>query len=172
VYPTGDTRWNGHGAFLAYTQVMTNLGLEPLSINQVEMISQEEPGDLASKIDSTTIYIRGRVINRTFRCISNNDIPNIGNLIIFSNSNKNLPRCILFRDSFSTALLEFYAQSFSELFVVWQPNLDYSLIHEFKPDIVISQQAERFLVSCPDDINGKTNTQYVEVKIKIGTKLG
>jgi hypothetical protein len=59
-------------------------------------------------------------------------------------------RVLVFGNSFfervpSWGLSPFFAALFSEFLFVWSPNIDYELIKEQKPDIVISQTCERFL---------------------------
>ena len=86
--------------------------------------------------------------------------------MIFENTNHSLPKAVIFGDSFSSQLIKFLAESFSRMVVVWQPNLDYSIILNEKPDIVISEQVERFLIKIPDDIHGASNQDRVELKYK------
>ncbi len=119
-------------------------------------------GGKIGKINPT--FIEGRLKKPNSHCIYNNDVVNRGNLRIYENTNTTLPKAVVFRDSFSTLLLKFLSESFSRLVAVWQPNLDYSIIEKEKPDIVISQQVERFLMKIPDDLNGKTNEEYVKLK--------
>ena len=62
---------------------------------------------------------------------------------------------LLFGDSFSefrphllTAML---AETYRDLHFVWSTNLDYDLIAQIRPQIVISEIAERFMGTVPTD---------------------
>ena len=62
---------------------------------------------------------------------------------------------LLFGDSFSefrphllTAML---AETYRELHFVWSASLDFDLIGRFRPQIVISEIAERFMATLPGD---------------------
>jgi alginate O-acetyltransferase complex protein AlgJ len=119
---------------------------------------------LSSKLGEQTLLVKSEILAPTYRVLEINHIANIGNLFVSQNEDSSLPSAVIFRDSFSTYLLELYAQTFSRLVCVWQPNIDYSIIERERPDVVISQQVERFLVWCPDDRNGLTNAEYVARK--------
>ena len=164
VYIRGDTHWNHRGAFYAYREMMTSAGIQAIDEQEIEFTEVEVDGDLTSKLGERTKTLRGKIRDQTFKCLENNNVPNIGHRVVYENSKETLPSCVLFRDSFSTQLLDVYAQTFRRLVCLWQPNLDYSIIEEEKPDFVLSQQAERFLVSCPNDLTGKSNAEYVAEK--------
>lgn len=164
VYVRGDTHWNHRGAFYGYQDMMKSAGIEAIGEQELEFSEIEIDGDLTSKLGKRTTTVRAKIRHPNFKCIENNNIPNIGHRIVFENSNKALPSCVLLRDSFSTYLLEIYAQTFRRVACLWQPNLDYRVIDAEKPDFVLSQQAERFLISCPNDLTGKSNAEYVADK--------
>jgi hypothetical protein len=163
VYPKGDTHWNVHGALIGYRKLCSVIGAPCVEDNEIEFFIVER-GDLSSKLGMKTSYVQGRIKNPSFNRVFNNDIPNNGNRIEYINTNARLPTCILFRDSFGTIMTDIMAQSFSRLVVIWQANIDYSIVEAEKPDFVISVQAERFLVSPPNDITGKSHAEWVSEK--------
>lgn len=164
LYVRGDTHWNAHGAVLFYRLVMDAIGVEAMPGDRLRIVGKMEKGDLSWKLGHLTYYERPRIIHPDFDCTFNNAVANVGHRIDYVHRRKDLPSCLLFRDSFSTIQLPLYAQSFSRLWAVWQPNIDYGLVQELQPDFVISQQVERMLVHCPDDIAGKTNAEYAAAK--------
>jgi hypothetical protein len=178
TYPRGDSHWNWYGAFVGYHALMGKVNarraesgkaqLPVLSEEDVEFSDVSMDSDLSIKIGLTDIVTNGTVRAPKARCVKSNNISNIGNYKIFENENKNLPRAVLFRDSFSNYTVNFLAESFSRLVVVWQPNIDYSIVKSENPDIVISQQAERFMVVVPDELGGSTNRGYVSGKVESG----
>ena len=172
VYRLRDTHWTAFGAFVVYQYLMSEIS----KLNKTCIISASSVrlaqasttiSDLGNKLNiDRDIFINSEIDNPSSKRIFNNKIKNTGSLIIFENANQSLPKAVMFGDSFSSQLLIFLAESFSRLVVVWQPNLDYSVILNEKPDVVISEQVERFLVKIPDDIHGLSNQDRVTLKTK------
>jgi alginate O-acetyltransferase complex protein AlgJ len=154
VYPTGDTHWNLIGALIGYREYTSAIGVQPISDDEIEFYDLGK-GDLSDKVNEPTRYIRGRLKQPNFTCVSNNNVSRTGNKLIYENVNKSLPSCVMFRDSFGTILLEVLAQTFSRFVAVWQPNIDYSIVKAEMPDFVLTEQAERFMISIPNDATGK-----------------
>ncbi|MGL5795998.1 MAG: alginate O-acetyltransferase AlgX-related protein [Waterburya sp.] len=173
VYRLRDTHWTAFGAFIFYQYVMSQISktvktyiLSESSVEFSQVITKIS--DLGDKLDiREDVLLESKISNSSSKCIFNNNVKNTGNLMVFENTNQNLPKAVLFGDSFSSQLLKFLAESFSRLVIVWQPNLDYSIILNEKPDIVISQQVERFLVKIPDDFHGLSNMDRTNLKSKI-----
>ena len=72
--------------------------------------------------------------------------------------NENAPnsqKLVLFGDSFcevgQSLLTGLLAQTFREVHFFWSNSIDYGYIAEIKPDIVLSELAERFVKRIPDD---------------------
>ncbi|TDV25337.1 acetyltransferase AlgX (SGNH hydrolase-like protein) [Paraburkholderia caballeronis] len=178
TYPKGDSHWNYYGSYLAYLELMARInadraavGATPLKVlqeSEIEFWDEVVESDLSSKIGLSDVVTQGKVEKPVARRIQKNSIPNTGNYQVYENADASLPKAVLFRDSFSNYLMGYLAQSFSRLVVVWQPNIDYSIVKLEKPDIVISQQAERFMVAVPDEAGGSTNRGYVAGKIANG----
>ncbi len=170
TYQKGDTHWNSYGAYIAYLHLVRKikpyLDIDILEESSVKFSERFHIGDLANKIiekPKSIDYISE--FNSNSQCVFDNQVQNGGNLTIWENSNKKLPRAILFGDSFGTRLKPFLAESFSRLVTVHQPNLDYELILKEKPDVVISEYVERFMIKRPDDMNGPSNRKLVINKI-------
>lgn len=171
VYRKQDTHWNAFGAFTAYQSLTLEIAkLRQIFILQPEVLrffECQKAGDLGTKLgirQETTIdveFLQGKIAT----CVFNNQVRNQGNLMIFEHPDRTLPKAVFFRDSFASDLLPFLAESFSKLVVAWQPNLDYILIQQEQPDLVISQQIERYLTSIPNDSHGPTNAEIVREKM-------
>ena len=81
---------------------------------------------------------------------------------VFASERADLPRCVLFRDSFSNALIPFLMQTFSRVVAVSTLSCLYDLLEHEKPDVVIFAVIERFLATfgkgkfleLPDDEDG------------------
>lgn len=68
-----------------------------------------------------------------------------GKAQVFRNADCSLPRCMLFRDSFSSFFLSTLVEYFSEVVVLNTRHFWHGLIEAFEPDVVIVEVAERFL---------------------------
>lgn len=160
----GDTHWNYYGALLAFNALMEQNGLAPLPEEALRFVDLEYNGDLASKVGEKTSLRHGAVIKKNFKRVDSNDLRNIGQRVIFENNDKNLPTLVLFRDSFTTSQLDMFATKFSRVVCLWQPNIDYGIVRQEKPDFVISQHVERFFVQCPDDRFGLSHLEHEKQK--------
>ncbi|WAK00673.1 polysaccharide pyruvyl transferase family protein [Methylobacter sp. YRD-M1] len=58
----------------------------------------------------------------------------------------NLPRAIIIRDSYADWMIPFLSEYFSECLFVWARYVEPAVIESFKPDIIIEQVVDRFLV--------------------------
>ncbi|MDX8327396.1 alginate O-acetyltransferase AlgX-related protein [Agrobacterium tumefaciens] len=154
-----DTHWNSFGSILGFNALMIRLGIEPISADRFVRKEETISGDLGGKIGRTERVSKFLLTSPSGRPIENNTVPNIGSRIVFESGNKSLPRCVIFRDSFTSSQLFLFPERFSRVVYVWQPNLDYSIIEAERPDFVISQQVERFLVEPPDDLGGPTQKE-------------
>jgi alginate O-acetyltransferase complex protein AlgJ len=171
TYPKGDTHWTFYGAYLAYRSLARRIS-EHIDLNTIDesAIAFEETqilGDLGDKLSScpkSLEYLARHA--RHSQCIFDNRVRNTGHLTIWENKRQDLPKAVIFHDSFNTRMLSFWAESFSRLVAIHQPNLDYKIILEEKPDLVISQQVERFLIQLPDDLNGLSNEERVAKKVE------
>lgn len=59
----------------------------------------------------------------------------------------NLPRAVMFRDSFASSMIPFLSEHFRRIVYEWQgPNqFNYALVEREKPDVVIQEMVERKL---------------------------
>lgn len=65
---------------------------------------------------------------------------------VWQNRDRSLPRCVVFRDSTATFVLDFLAEHFSRMVAIWYGGrIVEEVITREKPDIVIHIQAERLL---------------------------
>lgn len=172
VYPIKDTHWNKLGAFVGYQSLIEKVAAQHRVrvLTKADIVFTEcvlENSDLGSKIGSPEdMTVSAKITDKYARVVFHNEVSNRGKLLIFENTKyKYLPKGVIFRDSFSNMMLEFLAESFSRLVAVWQPNIDYDIVLKERPDIVISQQAERFIFQVPDDLKGQSNPEIVASKL-------
>lgn len=166
-YGRQDSHWRAEGAILAYRLIMEALGLHPLEPHQIESIPSAM-NDLGVKIGMEPV-IEPQYAVPAFprhREVLNNHVKPLGNLIVTEIDDPSLPTAVIFRDSFLTTSYRLFAQHFRRVVYVWQPNLDLGIIQRERPDFIVTEQAERFLVVVPDDAHGKTNAEHVAEKQK------
>ena len=61
----------------------------------------------------------------------------------------NLPRAVIFRDSFFSELQPFVSEHFRRAVFLWQPNFDGKIVEREPCEIVIQEMAERSLIWWP-----------------------
>jgi len=166
VYYRFDTHWNDLGAFVGYYELMNNIKVsipnlrfftyDDISIDQRE----ETTGDLMnmlqisrqdiSKNSVYTTFVRPKSAY-TFQYRQNEGTKGVET--VNTKSLNNL-KVLFLRDSFSSAWTPYMAQTFAHVKMIWSQdfNANYSVIMEFKPDIVIQEVVERNCTSLLTDI--------------------
>ena len=80
-------------------------------------------------------------------------------MVVKETGNRRLPKALVFRDSFGTALIPFLAESFQSSVYVWTFNFLPELIDKEKPNVVILECVERYInaleVPNPRDVDKK-----------------
>ena len=155
VFRKTDTHWNAQGAFIFAEEIAKRAETLGIASRQVHPGDVDwEPrgkrfGDLGGKIEpkrSSDLY---GIVYRTgaVQQVFYNRLKNRGGIAVFR-SDHSSARAILFGDSFGIIhLAEILAWLFGEVTYVSSPSIDYDMIERVKPDLVISEYAERFLVS-------------------------
>ncbi len=166
TYRKGDTHWNQYGAFIYYRKIIEVINKEiktySLSKDNITFKKVNIEGDLINKIseDSFDEDIIGSINDKQAELTYTNNVHNTGSLRIYENKvYTGYPTAIIFRDSFTTWMEHYIAESFSKVVFVHQSNLDYKYIEENKPDIVCSIQIERFAAGVPSDVLGPLQSQ-------------
>jgi hypothetical protein len=157
LYPTGNTHWNGSGAFIAYRYMMNELNqdfnIPILDWSDIYFEDEDITQDLGNKLipPRSAIFTWGKVKNPQAQVIYDNGVLNSGKTQITHNKNRSLPTGVIFHDSFMEMMLPFLMESFGMLYLFHTPCVDYTIIEKIKPDIVISEMVERFLLQIPNN---------------------
>ena len=166
IYHRTDTHWNDLGAYRAYAEILAAVkrrlpGLEagPLPVQRRE---RSVPGlGLVRSVGLENVYreetvelrpvpARARVApehERTYRERERRQRP-----LAFEVPDPDLPRAVVFRDSFANALIPFLSEHFRRTLYVWSPDVDPAIVEAERPDVVIQEIAERFLSRAPHGI--------------------
>lgn len=180
VYLKKDTHLNFNGLKISVKYTFEKLLKKYKNYDDIfdacKNISQETAGDLGSKIipiesekraTIKTVWNLKRFNNRSGK-------GNDGLIHIVFNVNKlnrfEFNRCVIFGDSFSYLNLPLLSYEFSEILFMRTRYFHEEIVSMFKPDVVISQNVERYFSYVDSDNNaprfnllyGLKGTQYVE----------
>jgi alginate O-acetyltransferase complex protein AlgJ len=130
------------GAFIGYREILTRIGQQPLAYDPVEKTT--EGWDLARMMGlNDIIHEEDRQLQpRAPRHAKVVEIDrpdptwNVGRVALEVN-NSALPRLVMFRDSFGSALVPFLAEHFRRSVFLWQYDFDPQVIEKEKPAWVI-----------------------------------
>lgn len=162
VYFKTDSHWNYRGALAVFNAISDSLsddGIDMAGFSDKDvLITQKrrvfELGALADE-PSMEPFNFIRPANIRSKIVFESDSAR-GKIQVFENEDETLPRCVLFRDSYSSFFMPFLAERCSRLTVLKARHFWYDLVEQEKPDIVLTQIAERFLLPRADDRHGRT----------------
>ena len=157
LYSKTDTHWNGLGAYYGYNAIASHVStlfpsVKPRSFRKSEITKNLTRGrDLAAMM-GVEDYVKEEFINLSSDVElvklsykhSKSRIP-----LLTKANNPDLPMAVMFRDSFTTNLVQYLSKDFSEIKYIWD-YWDFStdiekIINENNPNIVIEEMAERFV---------------------------
>jgi len=173
VYWKTDTHWSFYGCFSAYQLLCGRLGVEfNADLMQYPFGESDVLFDLGAKIDgqptekarfyqlaqnSKRVYANQVVKFKEKYNLVDEGALHVGSHVVYQNDSDTAvdKKVVLFGDSFSEyrphLLMGMLAETFREVHFIWSANLDYDYIDFVKPDIVISELAERFMTRVPTD---------------------
>ena len=157
LYPCVNTHWNGIGGFIAYDYLMNiikkDYDIPILRWEEITFVDEETSLDLGNKLNppQMSVFSWGQVKQPQARIVYDNKVINSGHVQVTVNQNADLPTAAVFHDSFIEFLLPYLMESFSKIHLFHTPSLDFDLIETIKPDVVISEMVERFLLQPPFD---------------------
>lgn len=174
LYFRTDSHWTHAGCYIAYEVLCRRLGVAPREDLRLDRTLPEKPlcGDLGDKLtplrfesfvphalqrDAVRVYASDLV--RDFEAMDRVGELHLGTHIVFSNDSPAADprRIVLFGDSCSHFRWEVYsgfltgmlAETFREVHFLWTPGIDYEYLRKVRPDVVVSEFAERFLARLP-----------------------
>ena len=152
VYDKGDTHWNDYGAYITVETTLKLLGLaDALSIDDFDFIERRSSGDLDSKMEPRRSEFRITATARTPRAkrLFDSELRNRGRTLIYESPGAPLGSLVLFGDSFAWSLAIFLEQIFRRFVFIHSTSPDQSVIEKEKPDVVITECTERFVIEGP-----------------------
>ena len=100
------------------------------------------------------LYVAALARYPAARLVEDNLVLNTGSRLVFECTPAPPGTCLVFGDSYSFDLLPFLAESFRRLVVATHPTVDWEVVGEEQPSVVITVIAERFLVNRQDPPDG------------------
>lgn len=138
LYYKLDTHWNSLGAQYAFKELNDKVNLPKKNFNV--NLSRIEHGDLKNMLGVANYpsnSLEATVEKEADAWIES--IPDSKDLIIHSDGK---PKFICYRDSFSTALIDYYTHYFSGP-MYWNPKIDFDYVEKEKPEFLILETVER-----------------------------
>lgn len=173
-YHNGDSHWSDCGGLTVFCSIMSDfvgqLSIRLPEFADYEMTHEELMGDLAvhARQRETERIISLKPKAKDWQLIFDNRQPNRGNMIVTENLSVSTGTAVIFRDSFTNVMIPYFAATFSKCIFVWNPFVDFDLISEHKPVLVLNIMAERFLPFVPDDVNKFSWEQIELMKRSLG----
>ncbi|WP_114347654.1 glycoside hydrolase family 99-like domain-containing protein [Paracoccus lutimaris] len=172
VFYRTDSHWNSFGCQVAYRRLCAILGATPRDFSDRKSGGKLMSMDLGQKLaPPLQEEARFTIVKRDAQRVSENEPVRYNEQTGFREGKPRFVGChvhlrndspdarpetlLLFGDSYSefrphllTAML---AETYRDVHFVWSANLDFDLIERLRPQIVISQIAERFMRTLPTD---------------------
>jgi alginate O-acetyltransferase complex protein AlgJ len=150
VYHRTDTHWNDSGAMIAAKEILDMIRRENPRIGQIardQFIAEERDfrGDLARFIPEYARFVERAVFLTPMDGRKAKLTQGEKRKVFSRNPETTLPKAIVFRGSFSDALIPFLAEYFSSGIYVHSFTVDFDLVAQEQPDIVILEVAQRYL---------------------------
>jgi len=173
LYWKTDTHWSFWGCFSAYQLLCARMGVKPnTDLLQYPYSKGPVLFDLGAKLEEPTkeiarfyqltqnaqrSYANTMVRFKEEQGLINEANLHVGSSVVYRNESENAidKTVMLFGDSFSEyrehLLTGMFAETFKEVHFVWNGSIDYKYVDRIKPDVVITELAERFMTRIPDD---------------------
>jgi len=170
VYWMTDTHWNDRGSFVGYQCIADALAqwfprVQPLPRSAFAPGALDtEGGDLArmlglprdyreEQLSLTPLAPRlARPAEFTPSAPPPPGAPDLFKPFARECENKRLPKAVMFRDSFTTALAPLLSEHFARIVYLWQDAFDTAVVERERPDVVLYEFVERRLIGpCPEN---------------------
>lgn len=158
VFHRTDTHWNERGAFAGYQAIMQRLntmrpGLRPWPRTAFAPAVEVTRGrDLAGMLGLAYAMAEEdlTLTPRRQRCarIVEESIPQSrgsAGRVVTACATAGLPRAVIYRDSFATALVPFMSEHFSRALYLWERDVNPAIITAERPNVVIHEWVGRHL---------------------------
>ncbi|HEY7287077.1 MAG TPA: hypothetical protein VH497_16625 [Vicinamibacterales bacterium] len=159
IYQKTDTHWNDRGAFVAYQSIINAARVQrpdlppPWTREDYDAVVHDVEGkDLAAMMglkrvlreEDLVLLPRRPRAARVVEPKGAKPTDEEGRLVTEIPGSR-LPRALILRDSFASALVPYLSEHFSRAVYLWQNDFDATVVEQEKPDIVIQEIVGRHL---------------------------
>ena len=158
LYSTTDTHWNDRGVYVGYDALLRQAGravqgVTPLPRTAFAQVERDEPGgDLAAMLGLDDVLREhdlalDPIVPRRARLLEPGDLHEGYEVarVVTEVSDPRLPKAVIFRDSFMSAMVPFLSEHFSRAVYLWQNDVDRDLVLRERPTLVILEIVGRRL---------------------------
>lgn len=153
VYFKYDSHWNSYGAFIGYTALLSRISenypaVKPHSTGDYAITWEtKQSGDLANMLGIETKephpVFRLKQDSSEIAELPVNDFP--ASTLIYENKKASSNLSILiYRDSYTTALIPFLQPHFKKIVLLWNVAYSKEMVERVKPDIVVEGYVTRY----------------------------
>lgn len=146
LYLKTDSHWNTLGAAKAYDALLSKVGKDHVSYEDIPFSEPEIiSGDLAKALSpENPVTEENLKYDKVFSYTYKNEVSSVEDMLILTESPEGEGSLLMFRDSFGNSLLPFMAESFSSAcFSKGTPYLLGRFASVYSPDTVIVEVAQR-----------------------------
>lgn len=159
LYHRYDTHWNDRGALVAYGQIAASLsrwfpGIRPLVRRDFRESPSVASGDRTTMLglpDEGKTSMPGLVplAGYSYRILEPAEPDPYGEdgRVVTERDAPDLPRLVVFRDSFASRLIPYLSEHFSRAVYLWQNDFEAQVIERERPDVVVQEFVARHLVT-------------------------
>jgi hypothetical protein len=152
TYPKGDSHWSEYGAAVALEALHRAVGL-PRAPDAEGFHVEFRNADLLSKLGGTCVEEQPVLDRRPAAIpVRDNGVLNTGRLRELRPGDPaaaGTARLLLMHDSFGEWLIPPLAERFAATTAIWNASLGPTELDEARPDLIVVERAERFLVAPP-----------------------
>ena len=159
VFQKTDTHWNSRGAYIGYRTIIDALRLQVPSIPPPKPLSAFTPHTRKIPgMDLAAMMGLSRVLGEEdLRLVPTADRRYIvrepkGNIveageprIVTEIPGSDLPRAVVFRDSFTSAMAPFFSEHFSRVVYLWRNDFSSEEVEREHPDVVLHEMVARHI---------------------------
>lgn len=162
LYHRTDSHWNDYGAFIGYRELIERIAMRHPGVRRLRAEdftvkeAEGKGGDLAEML-SLSDLIREERITLTPRFErrsrpATRDYPDPvhypeRDMVVMETGDPSLPRALVFRDSYCSALIPYLSESFRSVVCLWTFEFLPEIVEREKPDVVIFECVERYIHS-------------------------
>ncbi len=159
-----DSHWNEVGAYAAYRAILERLGESVPALANATPIPVVRKSSITPGLGLANIVGLGGIYREELLQMTPRNPHAVVKLehrakydervrkllpIALGVENRELPRAVMFRDSFANALIPYLSENFQRILYVWDRDVNPRIVSIEKPDVVILEIVGRFLGRVP-----------------------